>query len=191
MAFQFGKVAESCQSGDGRKKNCFPVWKTSRKPSASLQMLSRGHCPPLSNPEVFPQGLSQGLLSTKHNTNVCFVRPQFRVPLFISVRIHMSPPLFVCSLYLLVVSIFFTPCPFPPFWRVMLVNLTSHIRFGLWRQRLRAQGQPWGHLCKYVSNCHTAAEQCVVFSQSALPYWRQSFERNYSDFIFVSVVTKH
>lgn len=35
---------------------------------------------PPPRPEVFPQGLSQGLLSTKHNTNVCFVRPQFQCP---------------------------------------------------------------------------------------------------------------
>lgn len=63
-------------------KNHFPAWRTSRKPSASLQMLLRDHLLPHLNPhpEASPQGLSQGLLSTKHNTNVCSVRPQFKCP---------------------------------------------------------------------------------------------------------------
>lgn len=64
-----------------RDKNHCPAWRTSRKPSASLQMLLRDHLPHLNpHPEASPQGLSQGLLSTKHNTNVCSVRPQCKCP---------------------------------------------------------------------------------------------------------------
>lgn len=111
------------------------------------------------------------------------------VPIYFNKNTHIPAAFCLLSVF----SCFYLPSPLVLFYplRVMLVNLAPRILFGLWRQRLRAQGQPWGHLCKYVSNCYTAAEQCAVFSQSALPYWRQSFERNYSDFIFVSVVTKH
>lgn len=110
-------------------------------------------------------------------------------PIYFNKNTHIPAAFGLLSLF----SCSYLPSPLVLFYplRVMLVNLAPRMLFGLWRQRLRAQGQPWGHLCKYVSNCHTAAEQCAVFSQSALPYWRQSFERNYSDFIFVSVVTKH
>lgn len=76
-AFQSGKGAESCESGDRRKENRFPAWRTSRKPQPASKRCG-DHLPP--HPEVFPQSLSQGLLSTKHNTNVCFVRPQFKGP---------------------------------------------------------------------------------------------------------------
>lgn len=76
-AFQSGKRAESCQSGERRKETHVPAWTTSRKPQPASTRC-RDHLPP--HPKVLPQGLPQGLLSTKHNTNVCFVRPQFKCP---------------------------------------------------------------------------------------------------------------
>lgn len=69
-------------------------------------------------PEAFPQGLSQGLLSTKHNTNVCLVRPQFKCPYLFSKNTHILAAFCWSSLsshHLFLSS--FTPCPFLPLWR--------------------------------------------------------------------------
>lgn len=57
--------------------------RTASLPGEHLENLSQ---PPNVVETIFPHtlrfflSLSQGLLSTKHNTNVCFVRPQFKGP---------------------------------------------------------------------------------------------------------------
>lgn len=115
------KSREHCLLVTG-EKNHFPACHTSRKPSASLRTLWRDHLFPHPTPEVFPQGLAQGLLSTKHNTNVCFVHFSSSAPIYfckntqIPVAFLLSPfsPLSSCI-----------PCLFLQLSRVTLANLNS------------------------------------------------------------------
>lgn len=132
-AFRPGKGAERCQSGDGRKENCFPAWRTCRKPPASLQTLLRDQPPlPPSPPSwgVSSGPFSRSLRSTKHNTNVGLLDLSSSAPIYFTRNTHVS-----CRVLFVVPIQLFTPCPFPPHWRVVLVNLTPPIRFGLWRQQ--------------------------------------------------------
>lgn len=126
----------------------------SRLPPTSLQCCGETVC---------PGALSPQHLSAKHNTNL-FPQPSVQVPLFISRRtqIPVASRWLPLSFFLLSLP----PCSFPPLVRVTLADLTLCTVSGLWRQRLRAQRQPWVRWCKYVQLPHCSGAVWSIFPVS-------------------------
>lgn len=150
-----------------QEKSHFPAWRTSR----NLQPASKCCRKTIFSP-VLRHFLRVFLkVSSLQSTTLMYVLLDLSssVPIYFSKNIPI-PDAFVCPLCLFIIS-FYLPLPlvlFHPFEELTLVTLTPRILFGLCRRYKDSHGDIYVNTS--LSNCHTAAEQCVVFSQSALPY---------------------
>lgn len=118
-------------------------------------------------PEVFPPGLSQGLLSTKHNTNVL-------LDLSSSAPIYFSKNTRIPAASCLSALVRRFSLPSPP---VLVHPLKSYASesdsahaFWFVKAAVKGTGQPWGHWCKYVrpslSLPHCSWTVCSIFPVS-------------------------
>ena len=150
-----------------QEKSHFPAWRTSR----NLQPASKCCRKTIFSP-VLRHFLRVFLkVSSLQSTTLMYVLLDLSssVPIYFSKNTPI-PAVFVCPLCLVIIC-FYLPFPlvlFHPSEELTLVNLTPRILFGLRRRHKESHGDIYVNTS--LSNCHTAAEQCVVFSQSALPY---------------------